>query len=270
VPVSQWSDLERPPLSAVRLRAILRDDPLWSALDLRVSTTSTNADVAEAARGGRAEGLVVVAEEQAAGRGRLGRQWQAPPRAAVLMSLLVRPELPPQRLPLLPLLTGVAVVESTRTVGRVASALKWPNDVLVSGRKLGGILVERLDHAVVVGIGLNVSTRADELAVPTATSLALEGGTTDREPIVKELLRAFSRRYRAFVDADGAPEAVMPAYRELCETIGTDIRVELPGGRTVIGRAIDVDDGGQLVVEGPDGATTTWSAGDVTHLRSAG
>jgi BirA family biotin operon repressor/biotin-[acetyl-CoA-carboxylase] ligase len=267
--VSQWSDLDRPPLSAVRLRAVLRDDPLWRSIEVRSSTASTNADVTAAARGGAPEGLVVIAEEQQAGRGRLGRSWQAPPRSSVLMSMLLRPDLPVRSLPLIPLLTGVSVVESTRAVADVMTGLKWPNDVLVDGRKLGGILVERLDDAIVVGIGLNVSVRAEERPVETATSLAMEGGGTDREPLVKELLRSFSRRYRAFLDASGAPDAVMPSYREVCETIGRQVRVELPGGRTVTGRAIDVDDSGQLVVES-DGSTASWSAGDVTHVRSAG
>jgi BirA family biotin operon repressor/biotin-[acetyl-CoA-carboxylase] ligase len=185
------------------------------------------------------------------------------------MSLLLRPELPVRSLPLIPLLTGVSVVESTRAVADVATGLKWPNDVLVNGRKLGGILVERLEDAVVVGVGLNVSLRTDERPVETATSLAMEGGGTDREPLVKELLRSFSRRYRAFLDAAGAADAVMPAYRAVCETIGMEVRVELPGGRTVTGRAVDVDDSGQLVVDS-DGATASWSAGDVTHVRSAG
>lgn len=243
---------------------------MWTALEVRASTTSTNADVATAARDGAAEGLVVIAEEQRGGRGRLGRSWEAPARSSVLMSLLLRPELPVTSLPLIPLLTGVAVVESTRGVGEVNSALKWPNDVLVSGRKLGGILVERLDDAVVVGIGVNVTVRAEERPVDTATSLAIEGGSTDREPLVKELLRSFSRRYRTFRDAGGVADAVMPAYRSVCETIGVQVRVELPGGRTVTGRAIDVDDSGQLVVEDSDGATARWSAGDVTHVRSTG
>ncbi|HET7310543.1 MAG TPA: biotin--[acetyl-CoA-carboxylase] ligase [Mycobacteriales bacterium] len=267
--MSQWSDLERPPLSAARLGAVLRDDPLWTAVEVRPSTTSTNADVAAAAREGAAEGLVVLAEEQRAGRGRLGRSWEAPARSSVLMSLLLRPDLPVASLPLIPLLTGVAVVESTRGVGEVSSSLKWPNDVLVSGRKLGGILVERLDAAVVVGIGLNVTLRAEERPVETATSLAIEGGSTDREPLVKEMLRSFSRRYRAFVDAHGAADAVMPAYRSVCETIGRQVRIELPGGRTVTGRAVDVDDSGQLLVEDSEGVTAGWSAGDVTHVRSA-
>lgn len=268
--MSQWSDLDRPPLSAARLGAVLRDDPLWTSVEVRPATASTNADVAVAVHDGAAEGLVVIAEEQQAGRGRLGRSWQAPPRSSVLMSMLLRPQLPVQSLPLIPLLTGISVVESTRSVGEVASGLKWPNDVLVGGRKLGGILVERLDDAVVVGIGINVTLRPDERPIETATSLAIEGGVTDREPLVKELLRSFSRRYRAFVDANGAAKAVMPAYRAVCETIGVDVRVELPGGRTVTGRAIDVDDGGQLVVEDNVGVTASWSAGDVTHVRSVG
>jgi BirA family biotin operon repressor/biotin-[acetyl-CoA-carboxylase] ligase len=268
--VSQWSDLDRPPMSAARLAAVLRDDPLWTSVEVRPTTSSTNADIAAAARDGAAEGLVVIAEEQHAGRGRLGRVWQAPPRSSVLMSMLLRPELPVQSLPLIPLLTGVSVVESVRAVGELAPGLKWPNDVLVGGRKLGGILVERLDDAVVVGIGINVSVRADERPVETATSLSIEGGATDREPLVKELLRSFSRRYRAFLAARGAPDAVMPSYRAVCETIGADVRVELPGGRTVTGRAIDVDDSGQLVVEDSAGVTASWSAGDVTHVRSAG
>jgi BirA family biotin operon repressor/biotin-[acetyl-CoA-carboxylase] ligase len=267
VGVSRWADLDRPPLSAGRLRAVLRDDPLWSALEVVDSTISTNADVAAAARAGAPEGLVVVAEEQAAGRGRLGRSWLAPPRAAVLMSLLVRPVVSVSALPLLPLLSGLAVVEATRAVAGVDTILKWPNDVLAGERKLGGILVERLDEFVVVGIGVNVSTRPEELAVPTATSLAIEGGTADREPLVKEMLRSFSRRYREWLATGGTPQAVLPAYRAICETIDHDVRIELPGGRTVTGVAIDVDDGGRLVVDSSDGRREAWSAGDVTHVR---
>lgn len=246
---------------------MLRDDSLWTALEVAESTTSTNADVVAAARAGADEGLVVVAEEQAAGRGRLGRSWLAPPRAAVLMSVLVRPKLPAPALPLLPLLSGLAVVEATRAVSGVDTTLKWPNDVLVGDRKLGGILVERVDDFVVVGVGLNVSTRPEELAVPTATSVVIEGGTADREPLVKEILRSFSRRYREWRAAGGTPDAVIPSYRAICETIDKHVRIELPGERTVTGVAVDVDDGGRLVVESPDGQRQAWSAGDVTHVR---
>jgi BirA family biotin operon repressor/biotin-[acetyl-CoA-carboxylase] ligase len=183
----------------------------------------------------------------------------------------VRPAVRPAALPLLPLLTGTAVVEAVRAVGRVESRLKWPNDVLVGDRKMGGVLVERTgDGAVVIGLGLNVTTRSDELPVPTATSLAIEGGRTDRESLVKEVLRAFARRYDTYVKAQGAPESVLPAYREICETINRRVTVHVPGGEPVTGLAVAVDDGGLLVVRDDDGRERAWSAGDVIHVRAEG
>src|SRR5262249_56785789 len=161
-----------------------------------------------------------------------------PPRSSVLLSVLLRPTTSLVTWTLLPLLTGVAVVEAVRAVARADAVLKWPNDLLVDGRKLGGILVERVDDAVAIGLGLNVSTRADELPDgANATSLALAGGGTDREPLVMEILRALRRRVDAWQDAGGAPDAVLPAYREICATIGTHVRIELPGGNVVEGIA---------------------------------
>jgi BirA family biotin operon repressor/biotin-[acetyl-CoA-carboxylase] ligase len=266
---SAWTDLDRPPLSLGRLRAALRDDPVWHELRLLDSTESTNAVAATAARDGAAEGLVVVAEQQRSGRGRLDRRWESPPRAGVLLSGLVRPAAPPATWPLVPLLAGVAAVEAIRSVARLPVRLKWPNDVIVDDRKLGGILVERVDDgAVVIGIGINVSTRPDELPVATATSIGIEGGATDREPLVKELLRAMSRRYSAFRAADGAPRSVVPAYREVCETIGRRVVVHVTGREPHRGLATDVDDSGMLVVRADAGRQTTWSAGDVVHVRA--
>lgn len=265
---SPWSDLDRPPLSARRLTAALTAaGSLWRAIRVVASTGSTNADVAAAARAGTAEGLVVIAERQDSGRGRLDRGWESPPRAGLLLSALLRPSAPPALLPLLPLLVGTAAVEAVCGVAGLDARLKWPNDVLVQGRKLGGILVERIDDAVVVGIGLNVSTRGDELPVPTATSIAVEGGRADREPLVKELLRALERRYLAF-ERDGAA-AVVPAYREVCDTLGREVRLLLPSGEEVAGLAVGIDDGGRLVLRDSDGRQQSWSAGDVVHARRA-
>lgn len=264
---SPWTDLDRPPLSASRIAAAVVGGPLWRSVQVVERTVSTNADVVAAARAGAAEGMVLIAEEQAGGRGRLDRTWQSPPRSGLLMSLLLAPGLRPAALPLLSLVTGVAVVEAVRAVGGVDAVLKWPNDVMVGDRKLGGILVERADDRVVVGVGVNVSTRRDELPVETATSLALEGGRPDREPLAKEVLRAFARRYTAFRDSGGESSSILPAYRAVCETIGRTVMVELPGGDVVTGTAVDVDDAGMLVVRDVDGRRTTWSAGDVVHLR---
>jgi BirA family biotin operon repressor/biotin-[acetyl-CoA-carboxylase] ligase len=184
------------------------------------------------------------------------------------MSVLLRPHPEVATWSMLPLLTGLAVAEAVAAVGKVDARLKWPNDILVEGRKLAGILAERVESAVVLGIGLNVSTRSDELPVDTATSLALVGGVIDREPLVKELLRSLERRYLAWSDTAGSEQSVIPAYRERCETIGQHVAVQLPGGDVVRGTATAVDDRGCLVVaDDVTGAEKSWLVGDVTHVR---
>jgi BirA family transcriptional regulator, biotin operon repressor / biotin---[acetyl-CoA-carboxylase] ligase len=160
------------------------------------------------------------------------------------------------------------VIEAVIGIGGVEAMLKWPNDVTVEGLKLGGILMERIDDAVVVGVGINVSTRADELAVPTATSLALLGGGTDREILVKEVLRAFARWYTRWLDTAGSSAAVLPAYRERCETIGQHVDLQLPGGDAVRGIVSDVDDDGRLLLrDDATGVECGWLVGDVTRVR---
>ncbi len=140
-------------------RAVVRPGGLWRAVEVTAATGSTNADLLDRAAAGAPEGVVLAAEEQRAGRGRLGRVWVSPPRAALTFSLLVRPHaIAPARRGWLPLLAGVAVAAAVRAVAGVDARLKWPNDVLAGPAKLGGILAEAAGDAVVVGIGLNVST----------------------------------------------------------------------------------------------------------------
>lgn len=267
---SPYSSFGRPPLSAARLERAVVTDGVWREVRVVADTASTNADVAAAARAGAESGLVVIAEHQSSGRGRLDRQWESPPRAGLLMSALVRPPVDVAHWPLLPLVTGLAIVEAVVGVGQVAAKLKWPNDVLVGGRKLAGILCERVDDGVVIGVGLNISTKPDELPIETATSLAIEGGITDREPLAKEVLRSLARRYLAWCDTAGGPDSVIPAYREQCETIGREITLQLPGGETVSGRATGIDDEGRLVVvDRATGESRPWLVGDVTHVRTA-
>jgi BirA family biotin operon repressor/biotin-[acetyl-CoA-carboxylase] ligase len=185
------------------------------------------------------------------------------------MSVLLRPKVPAATWTLLPLLAGVATAEAVRAVAHLDAVLKWPNDVLVGDAKLGGILVERVDTAAVVGIGVNVSLRADELPVPTATSIALQGGTTDREALTKEIARALARRLGEWEAAGGAPGAILPAYREICATIGAQVDVRLPGGDGIVGEARQVADDGSLVVVAEDGTSHRVAAGDVVHVRRA-
>jgi BirA family biotin operon repressor/biotin-[acetyl-CoA-carboxylase] ligase len=241
---------------------------VWQEIRVVGTTGSTNADVLDAAAGGAPEGLVVVAEQQRSGRGRLSRQWESPARAGLLVSVLLRPAIDPAATALLPLLTGLALAEALDAVAAVHVRLKWPNDLLVDGHKLGGILTERApDGAVVVGFGINVSTRREELPTADATSVALAGGNAEREPLLAECLRSLRRRYEHFVGQGGASEAFLPAYRDRCETIGRRVVVHAPGGSTVPVTATGVDESGRLVVCGDDGVEHAWSAGDVEHVR---
>jgi BirA family biotin operon repressor/biotin-[acetyl-CoA-carboxylase] ligase len=271
-----WTDLDRPPLREAALRsALVVDGSLWRDLRVVERTPSTNADVAAAARGGSPEGLVVLAEEQTAGRGRAGRTWQAPPRSGLALSVLLRPPVPRESWGWLPLLAGLSVTAALRAPSGLDLGLKWPNDVLVDGeRKLAGVLAEVVEDAVVLGIGLNVSLRRAELPVPTATSLALEGSEMlDRDPVVRAVLRELARRYRGFVTAGGDPDAptdetgLRSAYRSACVTLGRVVRVELPGDRELVGEAVDVDRSGRLLVRAEDGTTNALAAGDVAHVR---
>ena len=282
---SPYSDLDRPPLSARGLdRALVTPDSLWTRIDVRAQTGSTNADVAATARGGEPEGLVLVAEEQVAGRGRRDRQWVSPPRAGLAVSVLLRPgradgdkgwgAVPPAAYGWLPLLAGVALLEAVDRVAEVDdAALKWPNDLLVGGRKCAGILAEVAGDAVVIGIGVNVSTRAEELPETTgvpATSLKVAGAKTiDRDPLLRALLRGLASWYEGWreADADAEMSGLVAAYRRGCSTIGRPVRVLLPGGDTLEGESTDVDGQGQLVVRTDDGITHRVSAGDVLHVR---
>jgi BirA family biotin operon repressor/biotin-[acetyl-CoA-carboxylase] ligase len=240
--------------------------PRWRT-EVVEETTSTNADVAERFRAGEREGLVLVAEHQTAGRGRLGREWVSPARSSLTVSFLLVPEgVPAERWPWLPLLTGVAAAAAVRRVTGVQVDLKWPNDVLADGQKLGGILLERVDRdgtaAAVVGIGINCAQSADELPVPEATSLSLvTGAPIDRSALLAALLDELATRYdewRSGVD-------LRVAYLELCVTPGQDVRVAVPGGE-VTGRAVDVDAGGRLVVR-TEGGEEHLGVGDVVHVR---
>jgi BirA family biotin operon repressor/biotin-[acetyl-CoA-carboxylase] ligase len=266
---SPYADLDRPPLPATALARDLGGG-LWREVRVVAEVPSTNAVVAAEARAGAAEGLVVVAERQTAGRGRLGRTWETPTRAGLTFSMLLRPSAPPAVWSLASLFVATAVVEAVRGVAHVDATVKWPNDVLTpSGGKVAGLLAEAADGALVVGVGLNVSTRRDELPVATATSLAVEGARSlDRAVLLKEILRAVERRYRTWIGANGAPEAVLPPYREICETIGRHVRLELPGGAAVTGTVTGVDDAGRVVVRDYAGLERPWAAGDVVHLRA--
>jgi BirA family biotin operon repressor/biotin-[acetyl-CoA-carboxylase] ligase len=289
--------------AAVLSRAVVRPGGLWRAVEVLASTGSTNADLLARAAAGAPEGVVLAAEEQTSGRGRMGRSWVSPPRAALTFSLLVRPgTVSPARRGWLPLLAGVSVAAAVRDAAGVDARLKWPNDVLAGPAKLAGILAEAAGEAVVVGIGLNVSTEPGELpppgptpggalpatslhvlaaagpaaTIPAAAGPAPAADSGDRERLLTEILAAFEHWYQAWQQAGGDPDrcGLRAEYTRLCATIGRRVRVELPGGQLLSGLAAGVDPGGRLLVRvsgpagprGPD-AEVPVAAGDVVHLR---
>ncbi|WP_280696150.1 biotin--[acetyl-CoA-carboxylase] ligase [Kitasatospora sp. GP82] len=273
---SPWTDLDRPPLDSARLRRdLVLPGGFWTALDVVTETGSTNTDLAARAKEGEAEGAVLVAEAQNAGRGRLERQWSAPARSGLFLSMLLRPAaVPVERYGWLPILVGVAAATTLGRVAEIEVGLKWPNDLLVTvdgaERKLGGILTELSGGAVIAGLGVNVSLREPELPVPTAASLTLAGAkVADRETLLRALLREFAELYGEWVAASGDPHAsgLLPAYAGRCTTLGRPVRVQLPGGRELVGEAVAVDGDGRLVVRTPDGNRTPVAAGDVVHVR---
>ncbi|MDM4722476.1 biotin--[acetyl-CoA-carboxylase] ligase [Micromonospora sp. WMMA1363] len=291
MPGSPYTDLDRPPLSVTRLRrALVAPHGPWARLELRTETGSTNADAVEAARSGEPEGLVVVAERQTAGRGRRGRAWQSPARAGIATSVLLRPgeavpdrgwpPAPPAAYGWLSLLAGVALVEAVARLAELDATLKWPNDLLLGDAKCAGILAEAVPAArpaeppaVVLGIGLNVTLRADELPENhtglSATSLQRAGAAaTDRDPLLRALLRGVADwygRWRA-AGGDAVDSGLHDAYLASCVTVGRRVRVLLPDGGELTGTATGVDPEGHLLVTTPAG-DHRLTAGDVRHLR---
>ena len=270
-PPGRWSDLDRPPLDGPGLAvALTRESRLWHTLEVVEEVGSTNAVLAARAADDAPEGAVLVAEHQAAGRGRLDRTWTSPPRAGLTVSVLLRPDVPAARRGWLPLLTGVALAEAVGEVTGVRTSLKWPNDLLaVDGTKLAGILAEATGGAVVVGTGLNVSTRREELP-PTGTSLSLvTGAPVDRGPVLLAYLRGLERRYREWTAALGDPVASGLArdYLAWCSTVGEEVAVTMPDGSTLEGTATAVDWDGRLVLQAAAG-TVELASGDVQHVRT--
>lgn len=227
------------------------------------ATGSTNADLAAAAASGAPAGTVLVADHQCAGRGRFDRRWEAPPGSSVAISVLLRPgEVSLQRWLWLPLIAGVAVAEGLRAAAGVDAAVKWPNDVLIDGRKVCGILCERVDEAAIVGMGINTTLTREQLPVPTATSLALEGARCTPTEVVLEVLRALEQGYRRWVDGGD----LRAWFAQRCSTVGRQVRVQQSETQHVDGLALGVDEWGRLLVRTLVGERA-FAAGDVLHLR---
>ena len=234
-------------------------------VEAHVSLSSTNDRARELAADGATD-VVVVADRQTSGRGRLDREW-ASPSGGIWLSLLVRPDLPTERVPLLTFAAAVATVEAAREAG-VEAVIKWPNDVLVEvdgeERKLAGILTESATSAgdidwAIIGIGLNVNIDPEELP-PGSTSLRALVGDIDRVSVTEHLLRTFD-----WLRSD--PDEIIEAWRRRASTISKRIQVTTED-RAIEGRAVDIDAAGRLLVD-VGGSIERVAVGDCQHLRPA-
>ena len=233
--------------------------------------TSTNAVALALAAQGAPEGSVVVADYQAAGRGRQGRAWMAPPGTGLLVSVLLRPACQPQRIPPISLVSAVACREALALSG-VEAHLKWPNDVFLHGKKLGGILLEAISAgvgrpAVVVGIGLNLHQRREEFPPALrerATSVVVATGRhLDRADVLALLLSSLDRWYRTYLEDGFAP--VREAWLDGALGLGQWVRLDGQGkGGIMAGRVLDLDRNGSLILEAPGGRRLTVYAGEIS------
>lgn len=229
-------------------------------IEFHDSIGSTNARARELAGEG-ANRVAVVADEQTGGRGRLDREWHSP-SGGIWLSLLFRPDLPPAQAPLFTLAAAVATARALSETG-IESSIKWPNDVLIDGKKVAGILTEMEGEAdriswVIVGIGLNANVDTDTLpASAEATSLQAIAGPIDRRSLTQTLLAEFW-------SLTENSEEILDAWRSYSSTLGKRVRVETPTG-SVVGDAVDITHPGGLVIDGEK--RTTVTAGDCEHLR---
>lgn len=236
---------------------------------------STNREVAERARACAPAGLVVVADHQTAGRGRLGRSWSDEPGSSLLVSILLRPELEASALFVATAVVALALSDACHACAGVRPALKWPNDLLLGDRKVAGVLSEALwppvsggpGPAVVVGTGCNVTGGPPPGTAGTATTLeAASGRRVERDELLDAFLAGLAPRLVQLGSRDGLP-AQLGEYRRRCATLGRRVAVEWPDGRKEVGLATGLADDGRLVVTADDGSCRAVAAADVTHLH---
>ncbi|MHB8482830.1 MAG: biotin--[acetyl-CoA-carboxylase] ligase [Nitrospiria bacterium] len=237
------------------------------------STDSTNLQAVRLGKEGSPNGALVIAEKQTGGKGRLNRTWISPPFANLYFSLLLRPPVSPQAASWIPLLGGVSISKGIHAYTGLLPKIKWPNDILMNGKKAAGILTELNAEGnqvqyLVLGIGLNVNMSRFSAAISqTATSLKKESGhSIHREPLLVDLLQEIEKELEHFYQ--NGPQTISSEWKRLSDTIGKKVRVRSQTGQIIEGKAIDLDPHGGLILEKEDLTRITVMAGDITYLQN--
>lgn len=236
---------------------------------------STNSKAYELALHGAEEGEVVITESQTKGRGRLERSWYSPPFLNLYLSVILRPKIPPQQASLFTLLAAIATADAIKQVSGLSPLIKWPNDVLLRDRKVAGLLNEihsEMDriHFVILGIGVNLNMEEKDFPKEiqaTATSLRMEiGRPISRKEFLQSLLSELEAWYTIFIKQGG--QIILNAWRERAQIKGRDVRVS-SFGETLLGRAVDIDSDGALILETENGSQRRVLAGDLEYSEKS-
>jgi BirA family biotin operon repressor/biotin-[acetyl-CoA-carboxylase] ligase len=260
-------------LTPAEIKPLLKTKWMGKGIHHFQTLTSTNMEAYQLALRGAPEGEIVIAESQEKGRGRLGRHWFSPPFLNLYLSVILRPDIPPSQASLITLMAAVAVAEGVEHFSGLHPAIKWPNDILLKNRKVAGLLNEihsetdRI-HFVILGIGVNLNMDKKLFAKEirsVATSLKMETGkTVSRKEFVSCLLEALEKWYTLFLREGGKP--VLKAWRERARIKGKPVKVT-SFGETLLGRAVDVDSEGRLILETEGGERKRIVAGDVEYKK---
>jgi BirA family transcriptional regulator, biotin operon repressor / biotin---[acetyl-CoA-carboxylase] ligase len=268
--------LRSPDLCAADLKRIISTSVMKIGRELLFfdSVSSTNSLAMELASQGCVEGTIVIADSQTTGKGRLGRSWISPPAKNLYMSIVLRPEISPRDATALTLLSAVACASAIRRNSSIALSIKWPNDLIIGRRKIGGILTEikadidRINYAV-VGIGINVNMSAEEMPddiKDLATSLMIERKEgISRTELAADVIMEFDRWYGLLMTE--GKKVIIDEWLAMSSTIGKLVHVAT-GDRSFEGVAEGIDDEGLLIVKQDDGTYRKVSAGDVTMVRT--
>jgi BirA family biotin operon repressor/biotin-[acetyl-CoA-carboxylase] ligase len=234
--------------------------------------SSTMDRAMDLALNGTPEGTLVVAERQTKGRGRMGRLWLSPKYKGIYLSLIIKPKILPQQAPILTLISAVAICEGLKQQLGVEAEIKWPNDILLNNKKIGGILTElsaEMDivHAIIVGVGINVNNEKKTLPYSASSLREIIGQETDRLSLLKTILSCFEQRYLEF-QKQGVKQ-ILDKWRHFSVTLGRRVRLSIRGQKTLglVGEAVDIDRDGSLLIRQDSGLIERVVAGDIIHCK---